>query len=33
MAFETFSANLTAVWHGVVREANPQWNPVEEGNG
>ena len=40
--YETFSANLTAVWqysadlfwaiHGVVREANPQWNPVEEGN-
>jgi hypothetical protein len=41
--YETFSANLTAVWqysadlfwaiHGFVREANPQWNPVEEGNG
>ena len=43
MRYEAFAANLTAVWqysadlfwaiHGVVREANPQWNPFEEGNG
>jgi hypothetical protein len=42
MPYESFVAGLTAIWqhdaalfwdlHKVVREANPQWAPVEEGN-
>jgi hypothetical protein len=42
MPYQDFVAGLTAIWqhdaalfrdlHKVVRQTNPQWAPVEEGN-